>query len=115
MEYVQSSDAAAFYLRHVEAMKAVDKQPEGFSFAVVKIGFSLALLRNLADLANVGKKAFVVVEWPEAFEVQRLPDGSNTKLFYRYHALQANATEEAAVKVREVLADYKQLSFDSVL
>ena len=116
MEYVEPSNATAFYLKHVEAMKATEEQPEGRSFALPKEGYSLALLRDLAELANVGKRAYVVIEWPQAFEVQRLPDGSNTKLFYRYLAGSEKPSftnNSPSDKLRDFLRKYNELPLES--
>lgn len=120
-EYVEPSNIGEYYLKHVEAMKPTEKQPEGKSFAIPSEGYSLSLLRDLADAANVGKKAIVVVEWPEVFEVQRLPDGSNTKLFYRYSTgnkkgrSEHSELDESIEEVKRVLNEYIEDDFEAAV
>ncbi len=121
-EYVEPSNIGEYYLKHVEAMKPTESQPEGKSFAIPSDGYSLSLLRDLADAANVGKKAIVVVEWPEVFEVQRLPDGSNTKLFYRYstgnkrgNRVELSECEESIEEIKRILNEYIEDNFEECL
>jgi hypothetical protein len=118
MEYVAPSNVGEFYLKHVEAMAAMEQQPERTSFGLAREGFSLALLRDLAEAFNVGKRAHVVIEWPTGFEVQRLPDGSNTKLFYRYlkgEEKEVSLNVDASEKLQEVLQSYLKLELDDCL
>tara|TARA_Y100001973_G_scaffold106643_1_gene186073 strand:- start:12962 stop:13591 length:630 start_codon:yes stop_codon:yes gene_type:complete len=120
-EYVEPSNVGEYYLKHVEAMKPIKSQPEGKSFAIQREGYSLALLREIADLANVGKKAVVVIEWPEVFEVQRLPDGSNTKLFYRYSTgdkkdrVEHSEIGDSVSDIKSIVAQYIESNFEDCL
>lgn len=84
MEYLPPSNVGAFYAKHVAAMAPCKDQPQGTSFAIPLEGFNCQCLRDIAETYNVGKLAYVVIEHSTGYEVQRLEDGSNTKLFYRY-------------------------------
>lgn len=74
------SDVAAHYAE----MSICDELSPNEAFAIQAQGFSLKLLRELADDRSTGKKAFVVFEHTDAgcFEVRRLPDGQNPKRYY---------------------------------
>lgn len=82
--FVDSSNVNAEFMQHVNAMKPVESQPEGKSFYLPLDGPKIKLLREIAKRASIGKKAFVVVTTEAGFEVMRLPDGTDTELFYRY-------------------------------
>lgn len=121
-EYVEPSNVGELYLKHVEAMKPVESQPIGKSFAIPREDYSLSLLRDLADVSNVGKRAVVVLEWPEVFEVQRLPDGTNTKLFYRYstgnkrgNRVEISEAGESVDELKRILSDYVNEDFDEAM
>lgn len=112
-EYFEPSNIGECYLKHVEAMKPIKDQPQGKSFAINKDDYSLSLLRDIADCSNVGKKAIVVIEHEEVFEVQRLPDGSNTKLFYRYstgkkrgNRVELSECEDSIEEIKRILKEY---------
>jgi len=115
--YCDPSGVANFYLNHVAAMVPVEAMPAGKSLAVPLEGYSLSLLRDLAAKASVGKKALVVIAWPTGYEVQRLPDGSCTKLFYRYlnqtdEGDQANELSDTISEVKRVVQEYVESSFE---
>jgi len=107
MEYVSASNISHFYLSHVNALEPCSELPEGQSFALSLESLSIALLRDIVtDSYNVGKVAIVVIEHPEAIEVQRLPDGTNVKLFYRYLSAASYKATSATDKIKEVCKEY---------
>ncbi|OHD25430.1 MAG: hypothetical protein A2Y38_12780 [Spirochaetes bacterium GWB1_59_5] len=117
MEYVESSNAGEFFMKHVEAMKPTAEQPEGKSFALVKEGFALSVLRDIAESFNVGKQAFVVIEHFEAFEIRRLVNGTNVKLFYKYLDKNEQSAEKASdsmAALREIIEQFKETSFEQI-
>lgn len=78
-------DAFRIHSRYMELCKEL---PENRSFAVPRHDaetdtvLHLGMLRKIANAKSVGKLSFVVIEHPGVFEVSRLPDGTNTALFY---------------------------------
>ena len=79
IEYVDASNVAEGLEAAVEAMKPCEALPVAKSFAVAKEEHSLDLLRAIAGSYHVG---IVVIDWPQVFEVQKLPDGLTADLFY---------------------------------
>ena len=116
IKYQEPSNVGNFYLKHVDVMKPLEDQPEKKSFAVSKEGYSLQLLREIAESKSVNKKVFVVIEWPEVFEVQRLPDGSNAKLFYRYCTnAKYDCTDSSMVDIENIICQYIKSDLESCL
>jgi len=119
--YANPSNVAEFYLKHVKAMKPAESMPEGKSFGVTLEGFSLSLLRDLAKKgSSVGKMAVVVVPWPTSYEVQRLPDGSDVNIFYRYlndtpAGGNANVFADSIIDMKRITDEYHDLPFDACL
>lgn len=70
---------------YVEMGLALELQPNE-AFAIPKSGFSLKLLRRIAEDMSTAQKPFVVFEHgdPPVFEVRRLQPGRSPKRFYEY-------------------------------
>ncbi len=82
--YLDPSPVADSFISHTEALKPCAELPVDKCFTLRATQFHLSLLRELVDADwNVGKVAIVVIKHPEVYEVRRLADGSNVKLFYK--------------------------------
>ncbi|AKU43065.1 hypothetical protein RCTITAN_49 [Rhodobacter phage RcTitan] len=70
---------------YVEMSIALELKPDE-AFAIPKKGFSLKLLREIAEDMSNAQKPFVVFEHddPPVFEVRRLQPGRSAKRFYAY-------------------------------
>ncbi len=108
-EYVERSQAGNFYRKHVDIMAPVSSQPVDRSFAVPKEGLSFSLLKELADSLSVGKRRIVVIEHEAAYEIQRIPDNYNLRLFYRY--LNENSMKPFGAN-SDTMENIKRIAFD---
>lgn len=79
-EWLAPSDIGGEYMRHEQAMLKAAKVPVHKAFAIAP-GFNVGMLQKLAD--NYKPKKIVVIEHGEnGFEVRRLADSADVKLFY---------------------------------
>lgn len=107
---IQGSNIASEYLKHEFAMKYCDELEVGESFALAKNEFAFPILRDLVLAKSVGKLCYMVAEWDEVYEVQRLPDGTNAKLAMKYinkpveTAVETSVNDTALRIVKEAFA-----------
>lgn len=115
-QYHNPSNVGSFYLRHVQAMEPVRELPVGKSFGLELEGFSIDLLKDVLKDMKLEKKAIVIIPWYETnmVEIQRLPDGSNTKTFYKYLRADNQPKLEGgkSERVWECCQDYMTGNFD---
>lgn len=79
-EWLPLSGIGGEYMRHEQAMLKSAKVPVHKAFAIAP-GFNVGMLQKLAD--NYKPKKIVVIEHGESgFEVRRLADSADVKLFY---------------------------------
>jgi len=114
-EYREPSQTASIYQKHIAAMKPGEDLPVGKSFAIPLEDYSFGFLKDIAETMNVNDRCIVVVYWPASFEVQRLPDGSNSKLFYKHCKLNLDTFDNSIEKTKEKLAQYIKLAFEDCL
>lgn len=69
---------------HYAALKLVDRLKPNKAFAIAKEGFSLKVLRELAEDISTAAKPLVVFEHETVYEVRMLEKGQNPKRFYAY-------------------------------
>lgn len=80
LQWLEPSNVGADYLKHEEAMQLCRKVPVHKAFALAP-GFNVGMLRRIAE--GFKPKKIVVVDHAEfGFEVLRLADSADTKLFY---------------------------------
>ncbi len=117
-DYQTPSDAAEFYLKHEKAMEPIKGLAQDKSFGVILDGFSLNLLRDIANRANsVGNRAVVVIPWETGYEVRRLPDGSDPKLFYKYFSQSSaggnvDVLADSVIDMKRIVSEYSELNFE---
>lgn len=117
-EYMQPSEVANDYLKHVNALKPAEKMPVDSAFSLSKEALKKPLLLDLIDAnVNVRKKAVVLIEHDEVFEIRRLPDKCNTKLFYRYLKGddKKDSKQDSIDTIEKVCSDYLKLDISKVL
>ncbi len=120
IKFLEPSAKGEHFLMHVCYMQVCDELPEHFSFALDKKRFDLKILTEVATSKSVGNKVFAVLEHEESFEVRRLPDNTDLRLFYRYLARNKFSNEgsksnsERVSKATEVLKDYTRMSFEEI-
>lgn len=79
-QWLAPSDVGNEFMRHAEAMELCAEVPIGKSFAIPP-GYNVGILRKMT--ADFKPKKIVVIEHNEGgFEVRRLKDNANIKLFY---------------------------------
>lgn len=116
-EYIQSSPNANAYQTHSALLAPCADQPEDTSFVVPKRpDIEYNLLFDLCAHLTVGKKAFVIVEHENVYEIKRLVDGSNAKIFYKH--LKSDFTpinnEGCFAKIKEFAESYKTMPFQEL-
>jgi len=96
---------------YVEMGLALELQPNE-AFAIPKSGFSLKLLREIAEDMSTAQKPLVVFEHgdPPVFEVRRLQPGRSAKRFYAYvgkpEELATDEALEPKALVMQVIAGF---------
>jgi hypothetical protein len=99
-EWLPPSDVGNEYMQHEQAMLKAAKVPVHKAFALAP-GFNVGMLQKLAD--NYKPKKIVVIEHGEnGFEVRRLADSADVKLFY------ALLNPKAAIKNYDSTEDVQQ-------
>jgi hypothetical protein len=80
MQWLDPSPVGSEYTKHEQAMRLCRSVPVDKAFALAP-GFNVGMLRRIAE--GYKPKKIVVIEHGEAgFEVRRLGDNADTKLFY---------------------------------
>lgn len=107
---MEPSTAAEFFLKPMKALERCADLECGKSFGIAAEGYSLLLLRDIAaDSYSVGKKAFVVIDHgSNGYEVQRLPDGCNVKLFYKHLQSSVETEKGKPIEVDSATSEIKK-------
>lgn len=123
--YVDSSPDANFYSAHERLLANCANQPEDKSIEILKgmagntgRPISHQLLRKLCGHLSVGKKVFVCVEHEAAFEIKRLNDGANAKLFYEFlnpdEVVKIETGDQSLEKMRDLLNSARELKYEDM-
>lgn len=93
-----ASDAATVYMRHVVEVNKAARIAPGRCHLIntENTDYNLDLIKDLANNLNVGKKSIIVIKWPSVIEIQRLPDGTCVKTYYRYNKPNKNKVAECS-------------------
>ncbi len=107
---MEPSSAAEFFLKPMKALERCTDLECGKSFGIAAKGHSLLLLRDIAaDSYSVGKKAFVVINHgTNGYEVQRLPDGCNVKLFYKHLQSSVETEKKNIIEIDSATSEIKK-------
>lgn len=81
MQWLEPSNVGSEYTTHLAAMEPASRVPVDKAFGL-PAGFDVGLLREIAEDVK-GRKIVVIEHGEHGFEIRRLPDNANTKLFYR--------------------------------
>jgi len=93
MQWLEPSNVGSEYTAHLAAMEPANRVPVGKAFGL-PAGFNVGLLREIAEDVK-GRKIVVIEHGEHGFEIRRLPDNANTKLFYK--VVNTKRGEEIAV------------------
>ena len=117
-EWLEPSGIGAEYMRHEQAMSKAAKVPVHKAFAIAP-GYNVGMLQRLAD--NYKPKKIVVIEHAESgFEVRRLADSADVKLFYASLNPQPIAKTYSSIKdtqrgeVLRIIKDFFQSTEDAI-
>lgn len=121
--FIDPSQEGGFYLAHSALMEPLKTCPEGKAFSIAKNEtgaagepISYRVLRDIADRYSVGKKAFVVIEHPNVFEVRRLTDCESISLFYKFLKKDEKSFDNDALEVIEKMSkEFKDQDIEHVL
>ena len=80
-QWLEPSNVGSEYTNHLAAMEPASRVPVGKAFGL-PAGFNVGLLREIAEDVK-GRKIVVIEHGEHGFEIRRLPDNANTKLFYK--------------------------------
>lgn len=118
-EWLTPSGIGGEYMRHEQAMLKAAKVPVHKAFAIAP-GYNVGMLQKLAD--NYRPKKIVVIEHGEnGFEVRRLADSADVKLFYASLNPQpisktyGSAEEVQRTEVLRIIKDFFQSTEDTIL
>jgi hypothetical protein len=96
-QWLEPSPIGAQYVAHEQAMRLCRSVPIDKAFALAA-GFNVGMLRRIAE--GYKPKKIVVIEHGEAgFEVRRLGDNADTKLFYE--SISPGSTEVKQTKTKK--------------
>jgi hypothetical protein len=95
---------------HYAALKLVDRLTANKAFAIPKDGFSLKVLRELAEDFSTAAKPLVVFEHETVYEVRMLEKGQNPKRFYSY----VGNHGEAAVNLQSLDEEAQERVLDCI-
>lgn len=110
------------FMRHVKAIEPAKNLKQGAFFEVPSKGLKRSLLVDLAE--DMKDRGLIVIEREDRgiFEIQRLPDGVSTKIYYKHFATEAiSATKQKAlgddceVRLKNAIKSFKSLPLDDVL
>jgi hypothetical protein len=117
-EWLAPSGIGGEYMRHEQAVLKAAKVPVHKAFAIAP-GFNVGMLQKLAD--NYKPKKIVVIEHGEnGFEVRRLADSADVKLFYASLNPQpiaqtyGSAEDTQRNEVLRIIKDFFQSTEDSI-
>lgn len=114
--FVPSSPEASNLIAIWEALAPFRECPEGHSFAV-DASFDLATVRKLLQGCNVGNCSFIAIQWPDAIEIKRMPEGMDTSICYNEQKEVIPAYEESCfinvvISLENLLKDYLTKSLE---
>lgn len=113
-EFSKQSEASRVYSRHVEALRLSQDMPPESSFPLTKDGLNLVLLREIAEAVySKGKRCVVVVDSKDSYTVERLPDCSSSRVFYKF--IGEETTDLAYNELLRVIDEYQSLDIEKVL
>ena len=123
MKVEPESQTLEFYKNHMAALtvESVGIIPEGHSIRIERSDTvcDLSVLRLIVDdMGGKMGKVFVVLPWPDCFEVQRLPDCANSKTAYKLLKMKSPGlcSEESMTKIvgkiQEVISAYKKITLE---
>lgn len=120
MEQFETSPLVAGFIQRMQTIVAPLEELEvNKCFALPKGELSFSVIEDFLEDASKGKRVYVVVEHESGFEVARLPDGSNRKLFYKQTrpvvSVQCGHDEnEYAAACLRIVGEYANATFEEV-
>lgn len=120
MEQFETSPLVAGFIQRMQTIVAPLEELEvNKCFALPKGELSFSVIEDFLEDASKGKRVYVVVEHESGFEVARLPDGSNRKLFYKQTrpvvSLQCGQGEgDYAATCLRIVSEYAESTFEDV-
>ncbi|WZB35717.1 hypothetical protein FtMidnight_37 [Enterobacteria phage FtMidnight] len=81
MQWLEPSNVGSEYRAHLAAMEPTSRLPIDKAFGL-PAGFNVGLLREIAEDVR-GRKIVVIEHGEHGFEIRRLPDNANVRLFYK--------------------------------
>jgi hypothetical protein len=129
MQPIETYQSSSSVIEFINRMDLVDKASHslevGFSIKLAKEDFeSWEQLEAFANDASRGKRRYVVVEHDDCYEMGRLPDGHNRKLYYELNARPVacvtpqcghpDDAERAIAEVKRIVVQYKAASYEQI-
>lgn len=100
MQWLDPSPVGNEYTRHEQAMRLCRSVPVDKAFALAA-GFNVGMLRRIAE-GYKPKKIVVIEHGEQGFEVRRLGDNADTKLFYESISQGCSNAKQTKTKKDEI-------------